>query len=288
MGMERMSNQVLNEKNVNRKLSSECESCFGLCCVALPYAKSADFAQDKEGGAPCSNLQGDFRCRIHNNLRTSGYKGCTVYECFGAGQKVSQVTYQGIDWRQIPESAKEMFEVFPIIQQLHEMLLYVNEAMGLKGAEELYHELSAAYENTEQLTFLKPAELLALNIPEIRTSINELLLKASELVRKNVRSNKNTKKLQRGSMFLGAKMRSADLRGANLRGALMIAADFREADLRDCDFIGADMRDTDFRGADLTGSFFLTQAQVNSAKGNKHTKLPSGLKRPDHWQDASR
>lgn len=28
---------------------------------------------------------------------------------------------------------------------------------------------------------------------------------------------------------------------------------------------------------------FLTQAQVNSAKGNKHTKLPRYLKLPDHW-----
>lgn len=30
-------------------------------------------------------------------------------------------------------------------------------------------------------------------------------------------------------------------------------------------------------------SIFLTQAQVNSAKGDMHTKLPKGLQRPEHW-----
>jgi uncharacterized protein YjbI with pentapeptide repeats len=278
-----VSNQVLNENKSTHKLRSDCESCFGLCCVALPYAKSADFACDKEGGTPCSNLQGDFRCGIHKNLRNSGYKGCTVYECFGAGQKVSQVTYQGNDWRQNPELAKEMFDVFPIMQQLHEMLLYLNEAITLKGAAELRDDLRAVYENTEKLTFLKPTEILLLNIQEVRTSANDLLLKASELTRSKITRNKHTQKMKRGSMFLGAKMRRADFRGANLRGALMIAADFRESDLRDCDFIGADMRDADLSGANLIGSFFLTQAQINSAKGNEHTKLPTSLNRPAHW-----
>lgn len=106
----------MNYQTVKNKLSADCENCFGLCCVALPYAKSADFAFDKDGGIPCENLQSDYRCGIHNKLRNEGFKGCTVYECFGAGQKVSQVTYKGRDWPEHPETAKEMFEVFPIMQ----------------------------------------------------------------------------------------------------------------------------------------------------------------------------
>lgn len=282
-----MPNQVINDHDLINKLSSDCGSCFGLCCVALPFAKSADFALDKAGGIPCSNLQNDFKCSKHTILRSIGYKGCTVYECFGAGQKVSQVTYEGRDWMQNPELSDEMFAVFPIMQQLHEMLLYLNEAQNLKGAEVLHDELSAAFINTEKLTFMDPPDLLTLNIDEVRASVNEKLLKTSELIRKKVPRNHTARKLKRGSMFLGAKMRKADLRGANLRGALMIAADFREADLRDCDFIGADMRDTDLSGANLSGSFFLTQAQVNSARGDINTKLPSGLTRPVHWQGVS-
>ena len=49
------------------------------------------------------------------------------------------------------------------------------------------------------------------------------------------------------------------------------------------DLIGADFRDADLSGADLTGSIFLTQAQVNAAKGGADTKLPPALSRPAHW-----
>lgn len=63
----------------------------------------------------------------------------------------------------------------------------------------------------------------------------------------------------------------------------MIAADLKGADLRDADLIGADFRDTDLRGADLSESIFLTQGQINAAKGDDLTKLPPALTRPEHW-----
>lgn len=49
------------------------------------------------------------------------------------------------------------------------------------------------------------------------------------------------------------------------------------------DLIGADLRGADLSGADLTGSIFLTQAQLNAAKGDSATKLPAALTRPAHW-----
>lgn len=269
------------ENNNLKYLHADCTNCFGLCCVALPYAKSADFASNKEGGTPCQNLQSDYRCSIHKNLRSKGFKGCTVYECFGAGQKVSQFTYKGIDWREHPASAKEMFDVFPIMQQLHEMLCYLYETLFIEEAKPLHTDIESALEKTENHTNQDPSAILNLDIQAHRAMVNDLLLQTSELVRSKVK-NKN-KMVKRGSSFIGAKMRRENFRGANLRGALLIAADLRETDLRDCDFIGADLRDSDLSGANLAGSFFLTQAQINSAKGDKRTKLPEGLKKPDHW-----
>ncbi|WP_257968025.1 pentapeptide repeat-containing protein [Peribacillus deserti] len=55
--------------------------------------------------------------------------------------------------------------------------------------------------------------------------------------------------------------------------------------MRSADLIGADLRDADLSGADLTGSIFLTQAQINSAKGSAHTKLPPRLHTPEHWKN---
>ncbi|MDQ0246341.1 uncharacterized protein YjbI with pentapeptide repeats [Bacillus fengqiuensis] len=277
MSKQLMSHDILNHLHV------DCENCFGLCCVALPYAKSADFAFDKDGGTPCRNLQADYRCGIHKNLRTKGFRGCTVYECFGAGQKVSQITYNGRDWRENPESAKEMFEVFPIMQQLHEMLRYLKEALSLEEARPIHKDLQKAVEETAHLTNLSPASTLQLNVSNHRAIINELLLKTSELVRAKVKKGKNQRKINRGSDLIGTNLRGANLRGLNLRGALLIASDLREADLRMTDLIGADLRDADLRGANLMGSIFLTQAQVNSANGDIHTKLPPSLSIPEHW-----
>ncbi|MFD0676376.1 MULTISPECIES: pentapeptide repeat-containing protein [unclassified Paenibacillus] len=270
------------------RLQADCESCFGLCCAALPFAASIDFAIDKDAGQPCHNLQSDFRCGVHNNLRQLGFRGCTVYDCFGAGQKVSRDTFGGHDWQQVPESAEQMFNVFPIMRQLHELLWYLTEALTLQAASSIHNELRLALEETERLTHLDAGSILKLNVAAHRADINALLLRASELARAEaLRSLKGSssrlKAFTRGADLIGAKLRGADLRGANLRGAYLIAADLRDADLRGADLIGADFRDADLRGADLTDSIFLTQAQLNAAKGDVRTKLPPPLAPPAHW-----
>ncbi|WP_243735141.1 pentapeptide repeat-containing protein [Paenibacillus turpanensis] len=280
-----MSNHTIN-RDIER-FTADCEQCFGLCCVALPYAKSADFAFDKEGGIPCRNLEGDYRCGIHSKLRNSGLKGCTVYECFGAGQKVSQHTYGGKSWRDHPETAQEMFRVFPVMQQLHEMLSYLNEAVHREETAPLHEELQQAIEETEKLVSLDPKSILKIDVPMHRAVINGLLLQASERVRaksKKAAENKKLDKQIKGRDLFGAQLKGVDLRGANLRGVYLIAANLRGADLRGADLIGADLRDADLRGADLTGTLFLTQAQVNAAVGDRTTKLPDSLNRPAHWK----
>ncbi|MDW2877809.1 MULTISPECIES: pentapeptide repeat-containing protein [Bacillaceae] len=281
-----MAAQSTEPKNSYKDLSSDCESCFGLCCVALPFAKSADFAIDKSSGAPCPNLQDDYRCRTHEALREKGFKGCTVYECFGAGQKVSQLTYAGRDWRKNPEMATEMFEVFPVMQQLHEMLLYLTEALSLKETLPLKDELQSALDSIKLLTLLEAKSIINLDVHAHRSMVSELLNKSSELYRKNVPYNRSPKvmsKLKRSSDFIGASLKGEDLRGASLRGALLIAINLQNADLRKCDLLGADLRDANICGADLRGCLFLTQAQVNASMGNLSTKLPPPLKIPAHW-----
>lgn len=263
------------------KLQSDCEQCFGLCCVALPYAKSADFAYSKADGVPCLNLGPDHRCGIHDHLRDNGFRGCVTYECFGAGQHVSQEIYKGNDWRVNPELSKEMYAVFPIVQQLHEMLYYLNQALNLEETQMIKSMLQGIYELTLSLTRLSPSDILNLDVSNHRKLVNPLLLQTSELVRKDfVGDSKNNMSHQD---FLGANLKSANLQGVNLRGAFLIAANLKNADLRKADFIGADLRDADLSGANLTGCIFLTQAQVNSAKGNKDTRLPQYFKVPDHW-----
>lgn len=261
-------------------LRGDCANCFGLCCVALPFAKSADFAVNKASGEPCRNLQEDFRCGIHTKLRPSGFSGCTVYDCFGAGQKVSQGTFGGVSWREAPETSRQMYEVFPVMRQLHELLRYLTEALALSAARPLHGELRQALARVEALTEGTAESLERLDVAAVRGEVNPLLLKTSALVRATAGGKA---KSRRGADLIGARLRGAKLRGADLRGALLIAADLTGADLSLADLIGADLRDADLSGADLTGALFLTQPQLNAARGDATTRLPAGFERPTHW-----
>ncbi|MEU8775189.1 pentapeptide repeat-containing protein [Streptomyces sp. NPDC048606] len=261
-------------------LQADCTACFALCCVALPFAKSTDFAVNKSAGTPCGNLREDFRCGIHTRLRDSGFQGCTVFDCFGAGQQISQVTFEGRDWRAHPDTRAAMFEAFPVMRQLHELLFYTSEALALPAAAPVHADLRTALAKTEALTRADAATLVALDVPALRQEVNALLLRASELVRAK---SPGRRKNHRGADLMGARLSGADLRGANLRGAYLIAADLRRADLRGADLIGADLRDANLRGADLRDALFLTQAQLNAARGDTATRVPTTLTRPAHW-----
>lgn len=263
-------------------LRSDCGNCFGLCCVALTLTRSADFAINKDAGKPCRNLQDDFRCGIHTRLRSEGFPGCTVYDCFGAGQKVSGETFGGQDWRAAPESAQRMFEVFPVMRQLHELLWYLTEAAELAPARPLHGEIGRTLDETERLTHLDADALAELDVAAHRDDVAALLARTSELVRATAPRKK--KRNHRGADLIGARLSGADLRGGDLRGACLIAADLTGADLRLADLIGADFRDAQLSGADLTGALFLTQAQLNAARGNGATRIPVSLSRPSHWE----
>ncbi|MEU4130097.1 pentapeptide repeat-containing protein [Streptomyces wuyuanensis] len=262
-------------------LRADCGECFALCCVALPFSASADFAVDKPGGRPCGNLRDDFSCGIHSRLRGSGFSGCTVYDCFGAGQKVSQVTFGGRSWQQAPDSARQMFDVFPVMRQLHELLWYLTAALRLAAASPVHAAARALRDEVEAVTLRDAEVLLATDIAALRGRTGELLLRASALARAEAKPGRGRNR--RGADLLGARLGGADLHGADLRGACLIAADLGGADLRLADLLGADLRNTDLSGADLTGSIFLTQPQLQQARGDAVTRLPSGLHRPAHW-----
>ncbi len=163
---------------MEREWTSDCQQCMGLCCVALPYMESADFPSDKPIGEPCVHLSTMNHCAIHDSLRTCGYKGCVTYECFGAGQYVSQTLYAKQSWRENPYLSKEMFAVFPVVQRVHEMIVYLNEAIAVAGdvlVEELLSLKQALMERTEQM----PNAIMQIDIDRFHGQVGQLLNEVS-------------------------------------------------------------------------------------------------------------
>jgi uncharacterized protein YjbI with pentapeptide repeats len=156
--------------------------------VAPTFSISADFPITKKAGQACPHLQPDLRCGIHPRLRQQGFRGCAIYDCFGAGQKVSQITFAGRDWRQAQTSAKQMFEVFAIMRTLHELLWYLTEALRMPSAHPLYEELRRGAN-------LRGAYLIGADLSEADLRLADLL---------------------------GADFRDADLRGTDLTSSLFL------------------------------------------------------------------
>ncbi len=281
--------EFIFNKELQDGLKIDCEKCFGFCCIALYFSASEGFPADKDAGKTCLNLKSDFSCAIHKNLRKNGLKGCTAYDCFGAGQKVAQGTYRGRNWKENPETAKEMFEVFLIMRQLHEMLWYLFEAFRIQSNDVIQNKLNDLIKDIEHITNQNTDSLMKLDIEEYRDRVNLLLHQTSEDVRTKAlngqRSTLKRKKIAGRLDCFGADLRKVNLMGADLRGAFLIAADLRGNDLSGADFIGADMRDADIRRTNLEKSIFLTQSQINTARGNLSTKLPLALIRPTYWEE---
>jgi Pentapeptide repeats (8 copies) len=279
-------------------LRADCTRCVGLCCVALAFARSRDFAIDKAAGDPCPNLQQDDRCSIHPVLRERGFPGCTVFDCLGAGQQVTQVTFGGRSWRTEPQqgdlpSRELMFAAFQVMRQLHELLWYLDRATSVPQARSLRPELDRLLAETEELTGRAAEDVLRIDVAAHRARVDAVLTRVSELVRAASAGGRRAPRRGRrtgprvgpGADLAGAALAGSDLRGAHLRGALLLAADLRGADLRGADLIGADLRDADLRGADLSEALFVTQFQLNAARGDAETRLPPGLQRPTSWTE---
>lgn len=148
-----------------------------------------------------------------------------------------------------------MFAAFTIMRQLHELLWYLTEALTLQPARSLHHEVGVTLDETERLTRYGPESLCELDVAAHRRDVNALLTRASALAR------------------AGVPRQEIDHSGADLIGA---------------DLHGADLRGADVGGADLAESIFVTQSQLDAAKGDTATKVPRSLTRPTTWPPAVR
>ncbi len=253
-------------------LRADCASCAGLCCVVPAFAVSSDFALDKPARTPCPHLASDFGCSIHTELRDRGFPGCTVYDCFGAGQAV--VARHGTDWRGSTEVRERLFADFEVVERLHELLWYFADARTRPASRPLADELASLTEAVERAVAAPDGADVAV----LQLRADPLLGEVSALVRAGADGPD-----LRGHDLAGRDLRDHDLADAGLRGAVLIGADLRGLDLAEADLLGADLRGTDVRGADLSLALFLTQTQVNATRGDAATRLPPVVRRPGHW-----
>lgn len=263
---------------LEKKLKIDCNKCSGLCCVALFCTKTDGFPANKEAGIPCKHLVSDFRCYIHSKLVDKNMRGCLAYDCFGAGQKVTQDCYPNVTWKTHPEKANEIFEVFLIVFQLHQMEWYLLESLSLITDKQLQANIEALISENEQITNQPSDKILKFNNEKYRLKVNHVLKQVSDMITTDSAEEAHSKDCS------GRNFKKANLNAKNFSMALLIAANLEGCSLQGTNFLGTDMRDANIKNTDLSSCVFLTQMQINSAKGNHNTKLPKNLSHPVSWQ----
>ena len=78
-----------------------------------------------------------------------------------------------------------------------------------------------------------------------------------------------------GASFVRVNLEQADLRGTDLSRANLTEALLRGADLAGANLAGAHLAGADLRNAQLSDCKGLTNSQLNAARVNRHTVLPS-------------
>lgn len=265
--------------NIFDEFRIKCNKCSGLCCTALYFSKYDGFPADKAAGIPCSYLDDCFRCSIHRELHSRHMKGCLVYDCCGAGQTVTSL-YGDENWKSNPPIAQEVFDVFVKTYYLQQILWHMSEVLTLLPAKSLWAEADSCIKELHLLLKSTPQIILDFDMEICRTKVNALLNKAWIMVKQQVGNPKDTAGKKD---FMGHNFKKSRLNGCDFSSALLIAANLEECDLTGCNFLGADMRDTNIQNADLSESIFLTQGQINAAKGNLNTRIPGHLIRPSEW-----
>ncbi|WP_233149626.1 pentapeptide repeat-containing protein [Kineosporia sp. A_224] len=257
-------------------LAADCSRCRALCCTGPAFTRSADFPLSKPAGVPCPNLLPDSRCGVHDRLLEGGFRGCVGYDCFGAGQRLVATLAPG----------PTAFALLPVVRLLHELEWYLVEVLARPRAAAVHAAAEAALTTTRGLgarvgpkTDGAAAAALAAAVEAHRREVAPVLRAASAAARAAGGPGPD----RSGADLAGADLRGADLRRAALRGAVLIGADLRRADLHGADLLGADTRGADLRGADLRDALFLTRTQLDAARGDRLTQLPTWADRPAHW-----
>jgi hypothetical protein len=155
---------------MSTELRADCARCCGLCCVGPAFDADQGFGFNKPAHTPCTNLDTDFRCTIHSELRQRGFPSCQTFDCYGAGQRVTQRLFAGKSWQTSPELATRMFDAYRRYRSLHELMALLDAAITLAATPAVL-ELQILRQLIDELCESGAAASTAINITTLRHEV---------------------------------------------------------------------------------------------------------------------
>ena len=172
------------------------------------------------------------------------------FDCFGAGQQITQAHVRRPGLARRPELAEPMFAAFAVLRAAARAALVPHRGAGAaRRRRRCAPSCPGRWRETEQLT---AGSGRGAGRARRGRAPDRGRRAAAAVQRAGPGRAPRSAGRPPGADLIGRDLRGTDLRGANLRGAYLIGADLRGADLRRADLIGADLRGADLRGADLS------------------------------------
>ena len=159
------------------ELVADCSRCAGLCCVALAFDASEDFAFDKPAGVRCPNPTREGRCGIHAELRERGFRGCAAFDCHGAGQ-VATAAFRN-------ESDETIQAAFLQLKDVHRLMWLLREAAKRlpRGHDVLRIVIDLELETLETIASTRAEVLIATDLREPERRARALLRSVGHALR---------------------------------------------------------------------------------------------------------
>jgi hypothetical protein len=157
-------------------LVADCASCAAICCVALPFDASDDFAFDKPAGVGCRHLTRDCRCAIHDELVERGFRGCAAYDCYGAGQRATRA------FADSHGTERQRNDAFLVLRDVHELLWLLTEAVKLcpPSHADLGPQLARTIEALDAIACGPPLALIEVDLRPHRDAARALLRRVGD------------------------------------------------------------------------------------------------------------
>ena len=173
-------------------LRADCSRCSALCCVAPSFDKAQGFGFDKAAHTRCALLGDDFACSIHGDLIARGFAGCASFDCYGAGQRVTQQMFGDVSWRVDRKIAKRIFEAYSRMRTLHELLAMLFVVKSRTSNPNIAAEVRNRTRKVERVCRLDSAEFDRVEVGEIRLEVMMFLRSINALTSKEPKASRVT------------------------------------------------------------------------------------------------
>ena len=153
---------------------SDCSKCAALCCIAYPSDDMPGFAAEKGSGEPCPKLDSCGNCTIYPDRERLGFAGCIAYECFGAGQFVTQSILAVDDRSENPRTKQAMVDSFLRLRPAFDLLFLAQRLEPKDLSDDGARERSSLIEALEDALLTASPVDVERALPDARARLRAL------------------------------------------------------------------------------------------------------------------